>query len=237
MESLEGEMRHLRDMIERLQGVEGTSQEIADLRQRVTFIEKQLGIEGSPAPQGPPVGSDVSDGSLAPAAGGEANPISARAPEFTSPDDTDPHRANAAVGDDQIVQVASPELEEDARLYKSAYDAASNERYQEAIELFKRLLKKYPDSEHAANANYWLGEALFNRGLYDESVLQLHKTIKEFPGARKTPNAYLRQGQAFEKMGDKKSARVIFEQLVEKYPHTPQARLARKRIKALKEAD
>jgi tol-pal system protein YbgF len=234
MEGLEMEMQNLRNMIERLRGTQGTSETVRDLQQRVSFIERQLGIEGSrPVPDSNETSPEAVDESLGPAPGGDAIPLQRPDPEFTTTSQPAGGRPDP-VEDDQIVHVTSPDLEEDKDLYKRAYDALSSARDQEAVNLFRKFLEKYPDSEHAADANYWLGEALFNKGLYDEAVLQFGKAIKDYPGAKKTASAYFKQGSAFEKMGDEKSALVVFERLVKKYPHTPQARLANKRVKALK---
>ena len=57
--------------------------------------------------------------------------------------------------------------------------------------------------------------------------------LKEFPGSKKELDARLKQGQSFEKMGDRKSARIIFQKLVNDSPHTAQARIAAGRLKAL----
>ncbi len=80
---------------------------------------------------------------------------------------------------------------------------------------------------------YWIGEARFAAGRYDEAVLQFDRVIKEFPGSRKEVNALLKQGLAFEKMGDRSSAKIIFRKLVQEKPHTPQARIAASRLKSL----
>ncbi len=233
MEGLEMELQNLRNMVEQLQSMEGNLASVKDLERRIAFIEKQLGIESAPAPE--PLSADP-EGAL---------PLSEPTPGLVSDQEAAGISPGGGAGEsggaspgsltnDQIIEVKSPELSEEAALHKRAYDTLTKGEDAEAARLFEEFLKKYPDSEYVADANYWLGEALFNQGLYDESVLQFDKTIKDHPGSKKEPNALLKQGKAFEKMGDNKSSRVIYEKLVDKYPHTPQARLARKSIKAIK---
>lgn len=233
MEGLEMELQNLRNMVERLQSIEGNLASVKDLERRIAFIEKQLGIESSPAPA--PLSADPGRAEPLVEPSRDAAGHQESTPMLQGPGAGESGGASPdSLGSDQIIEVTSPELSEDAVAYKQAYDVLTKGADAKAARLFKGFLEKHPDSEYAADANYWLGEALFNQGLYDESVLQFDKTIKEHPGFKKEPNALLKQGKAFEKMGDEKSARVIYEKLVEKYPHTPQARLARKRIEAIK---
>jgi len=47
------------------------------------------------------------------------------------------------------------------------------------------------------------------------------------------PQALLKQGTAFQQMGDATAARILYERLVEKYPNTPQAQAAQKKLNQL----
>ncbi len=94
--------------------------------------------------------------------------------------------------------------------------------YDEAADQFEELLKKYPQSHLAADATYSIGEARSGQGRFEEAVLQFDRVIKEFPGSKKELDAYLKQGHAFEKMVDPKSARTIYQQLISQNPHAPQ---------------
>jgi len=71
------------------------------------------------------------------------------------------------------------------------------------------------------------------RGRFDEAVLQFDRVIKEHPGSKKELSALLKQGEAFAKMGEPRSARIIFRKLVTDHPHTAQARVAAAKLKSL----
>jgi TolA-binding protein len=51
--------------------------------------------------------------------------------------------------------------------------------------------------------------------------------------ANKTPNAYLKQAAAFQQLGDKTAARILYQRLIEKYPQSPQAQIAKQKMKQL----
>jgi TolA-binding protein len=48
------------------------------------------------------------------------------------------------------------------------------------------------------------------------------------------PHALLKQGMSFQKLGDDGSAKIVYQQIVKKYPQTQQAKVARARLSELK---
>jgi TolA-binding protein len=72
-------------------------------------------------------------------------------------------------------------------------------------------------------------------GKYNEAVLELDRVIKDYPGSKKELNALLKQGEAFERMGDQKSAGIIFQKLVSEHPHTSQGRIAAAKLRGMKQ--
>ena len=53
------------------------------------------------------------------------------------------------------------------------------------------------------------------------------------PQSDKVAGALLRQGSAFAELGEKLNARLVLQELVEKYPQSPEAGRAKQRLKAL----
>ncbi len=58
--------------------------------------------------------------------------------------------------------------------------------------------------------------------------------IKGFPASDKVPYALLKQGMSFQKLGDKGSAKIVYQQIIKKYPQTNQAKVARTKLSELK---
>jgi TolA-binding protein len=64
--------------------------------------------------------------------------------------------------------------------------------------------------------------------------VEYEKVVKEHPNGDKVPYALLKQGMAFQKLGDKSSAKIVYQQIVKKYPNTNQARVAKAKLSELK---
>ncbi|MCX7981858.1 MAG: tol-pal system protein YbgF [Syntrophales bacterium] len=119
-------------------------------------------------------------------------------------------------------------------LYASAYENFRAGRYEQARQEFQNYLKAYPQSEYAANAQFWIAECYFNEKNYEQAVLEYEKVITGYPGSNKLPYALLKQGLAFLQLGDKTSARAIFQTIIKDYPNTNQASIARQKLLEMK---
>jgi TolA-binding protein len=56
---------------------------------------------------------------------------------------------------------------------------------------------------------------------------------RKYPQSGKVPAAVLKQGFAFAELGERVNARLILQELVEKYPQSQEATKAKARLKAL----
>ena len=59
------------------------------------------------------------------------------------------------------------------------------------------------------------------------------EVIEKYPDGNKVQASLLKQGFAFLNMGDKANARLILQDLVDKYPASQEARIARQKLKTL----
>jgi TolA-binding protein len=66
------------------------------------------------------------------------------------------------------------------------------------------------------------------------AILEFDKVIKKYPGAEKAPASLLKQGFAFEKLGSVKEAAVLLQEVADKYPKSPEASIAKKRLASIK---
>ena len=123
---------------------------------------------------------------------------------------------------------------------QAEYDAAyallqpSQRRYKEAIAAFKAFLEKYPTSELADNALYWLGETYYVTEDNKSALAAFDRLLKEFPQSDKAPGALLKKGYILDAMGRKPEARKVLQQLVSEYPDASVSRMAKARLKKLK---
>lgn len=128
----------------------------------------------------------------------------------------------------------APKAEEAEALYQKGYKETTSKDYPKAIETFQKFLVAYPGHKYAGNAQYWLGQIYYARGDWEMAILEFDKAVKKYPDSEKTPASLLKQGFAFEKIGAKKEARVLLNDVVKKFPASPEASLAKKRLAALK---
>lgn len=119
-------------------------------------------------------------------------------------------------------------------LYQKAYKYTSSKDYPNATEAFHKFLAAFPAHKYAVNAQYWLGEIYYAKGDWEMAILEFDKVIKKYPGSEKTPASVLKQGFAFDKLGSRKEARVLLQEVVDKYPESPEASIAKKRLKSMK---
>lgn len=61
--------------------------------------------------------------------------------------------------------------------------------YAFAEDQFQQFVALYPDDPHAADATNWLGEALMQRGAYDDAALVLAEDQKYEASPRARPDA------------------------------------------------
>ena len=59
--------------------------------------------------------------------------------------------------------------------------------YEAAIKEYKNVIKLKPDSRRALDAKYWIGQAYYKNGQYDEALSSFEKLIKEYPESTITP--------------------------------------------------
>jgi len=130
------------------------------------------------------------------------------------------------VPDNQTVKRIS-----EAQLYVLAKQAFDQEDLEGAREGFEKLLQRYPKSENADNSQFWIGEIYYREKWYEKAILEYQKVIETYPTGNKVQSALLKQGLAFLNLGDKANARLILNELVNKYPKSSEAGIARTKLK------
>ncbi len=102
-----------------------------------------------------------------------------------------------------------------------------------AAQEFQQYLTYYPDTELAANAQYYLGEIAYNKNDYNGAVKAFDAVLERYPQNPKTADARLMKGMALLRSGQKSRAIQEFRALVENYPRTDDARKARQQLQQL----
>jgi tol-pal system protein YbgF len=117
--------------------------------------------------------------------------------------------------------------------YEIAWRALEKKDYRLAIGRFKEFLQKHPKSKLAINAQYWIGESHYALREFDQAILEFDAVRSRYPQADKVPAALLKQGFAFAELGEKVNARLILQEVIEKYAQSPEAAQAKQKLRSL----
>ena len=141
--------------------------------------------------------------------------------------------------EEAVVEPQQPDEEQHSLLdkvkkYEDAYNSFKDKKYKEAREKFEAFLKAYPQDDLSDNAQFWIAETYYWEKDYENAILSYEIVIKKYKDSQKAPNAFLKQGLRFIEIGDKKTGKIILEQVQERYPDTREATLAKKYLDDLK---
>jgi tol-pal system protein YbgF len=120
---------------------------------------------------------------------------------------------------------------------KAAFDRAMAlllaSDFTQASAAYVQLLNQYPNSAYTASVLYWLGNAQYASKDLKGSVNTHKRLVVQFPKHTRVPEAMLSIGNAHEELGDAKSARAEWDNLLANHPKTEAAGTARERLKQL----
>lgn len=126
-------------------------------------------------------------------------------------------------------QTASTLPRGETNAYNAALKAVRSGRTNEGIRLFRDFLQRYPNGKYAANADYWIGECLYQQGKYQDALSQFNTVNNSFPKHHKNADALLKAGLTMNKMGDNAGANEKFRSILINFPNSEAAR----RVKAM----
>ncbi|HJM42298.1 MAG: tol-pal system protein YbgF [Nitrospinota bacterium] len=123
-----------------------------------------------------------------------------------------------------------PVIADDARAQTAALALLKGGKLKDARRKFQELLRRFPTSQLADDAQYWIGETYYLEKRYDKAILEYDKVVINYAKGDKVPGALLKQGFAFLALGDKASAKQLLNQLVGEHPDSDEAKTARSRL-------
>jgi tol-pal system protein YbgF len=109
---------------------------------------------------------------------------------------------------------ASPQDE-----YDMAYGYVLHKDYGLAEQAFRDFLRKYPNERLVPDAQYWLGESLFQRQRYRDAAESFLAVSTKYEHAGKAPDALLRLGQSLAGLNQKEAACATLAEVGRKFPH------------------
>lgn len=101
--------------------------------------------------------------------------------------------------------------------YQAGYDAIVRGDYAFAEDQFQQFVALYPDDPNAPDATNWLGEALMQRGAYDDAALILAEGYQKYQATERAPDLMLKLGMALLGAGEQEVACRTFFTLEKRY--------------------
>ncbi|WP_122569384.1 tol-pal system protein YbgF [Pseudomonas viridiflava] len=210
------QLQQMQDQLSRQQGViEVLQNDISRMKQenleRYQDLDRRIGTGVAPAatPENSPAGGDLNAPGAAAAAGAGA----------TAP-------APAAGG-----EPADPAKEK--LYYDAAFDLIKAKDFDKASQAFAAFLRKYPNSQYAGNAQYWLGEVNLAKGDLQGAGQAFAKVSQLYPKHAKVPDSLYKLADVERRLGHTDKVKGILQQVVAQYPGTSAAQLAQRDLQRM----
>ena len=210
------QLQQMQDQISRQQGViEELQNQVARMKQesleRYQDLDRRIGSGVAPAatPENSSAGGDASAAAGAAAGAGAA---AAQAPAASS-EPGDPAKEKL--------------------YYDAAFDLIKAKDFDKASQAFAAFLRKYPNSQYAGNAQYWLGEVNLAKGDLQGAGQAFAKVSQLYPKHAKVPDSLYKLADVERRLGHTDKVKGILQQVVAQYPGTSAAQLAQRDLQRM----
>lgn len=213
------QLQSMQQQIERQQGaIEVLQNDVARMKQenleRYQDLDRRIGTGVAPAatPENSSTGGDSNASGAAAAAGAAAGAAAAQAPAAGS-------------------EPADPAKEK--LYYDAAFDLIKAKDFDKASQAFAAFLRKYPNSQYAGNAQYWLGEVNLAKGDLQGAGQAFAKVSQLYPKHAKVPDSLYKLADVERRLGHTDRVKGILQQVVSQYPGTSAAQLAQRDLQKM----
>jgi tol-pal system protein YbgF len=128
-------------------------------------------------------------------------------------------------------QAAMPS--DEAGAYQAAYSDFLRGEYNLALTGFRQFLHSFPNAEKADDAQFYVGECLYNLGDYQTAVEAYDAVIQRHAGSQYEVSATYKKALSFLNGNQTAQGVILLQQLIINFPDSNEARLARDRLRSL----
>ncbi|AMK32431.1 tol-pal system protein YbgF [Pseudomonas sp. TE6283] len=208
------QLQQMQDQISRQQGIiEELQNDVSRMKQEnlERYQDLDRRISSGAAPAATPDNS--STGGANNAATGAAAGASAAQPPAASSEPGDPAKEKL--------------------YYDAAFDLIKQKDFDKASQAFNAFLRKYPNSQYAGNAQYWLGEVNLAKGDLQGASQAFAEVGQKYPKHSKVPDSLYKLADVERRMGHTDKVKGILQQVITQYPGTSAAQLAQRDLQKL----
>ncbi|ERI50578.1 hypothetical protein N878_01775 [Pseudomonas sp. EGD-AK9] len=117
--------------------------------------------------------------------------------------------------------------------YDAAFDLIKAKDFDKASQAFTAFLNRYPNSQYAGNAQYWLGEVNLAKGDLQGAGQAFAKVSQAYPSHAKVPDSLFKLADVEKRLGNNDKARGILQQVIAQFPGSSAAQLAQRDLQRL----
>ena len=143
--------------------------------------------------------------------------------EPTAPPAPGTGAASGAGGGQGAVVASLPPAQSAEELYRNSYQFILSGDYGTAEQGFRDHIARYPKDAKAADAHYWLGEALLGQQKYRDAAEVFLAASKDYPKAKKAPDMLLKLGISLVGLNQRDVACATFGEIGKRYPQASAA--------------
>lgn len=117
--------------------------------------------------------------------------------------------------------------------YDAAFDLIKAKDFDKASQAFTAFLNRYPNSQYAGNAQYWLGEVNLAKGDLQGAGQAFARVSQTYPQHAKVPDSLFKLADVERRLGNNDKAKGILQQVIAQYPGSSAAQLAQRDLQRL----
>ena len=114
--------------------------------------------------------------------------------------------------------------------YMAGVFAYQRDDFPMALNYFSKLVLDKSKKDVANNVLYWMADSYQHLGDYENALISLEKVLKD-PDSDHVDDALIKKGLLHRKLGQTEESLIVFNQLVNNFPRSEYAKLARMEIK------
>ena len=135
--------------------------------------------------------------------------------------------AGSRLSSSQNSNLGSPVASNSADIYRKGVQLFANRSYNASKEKFEQTLAQ---NYKPASSNYYLGEIAYYTHNYNDAIAYYKQSASLYDKASYMSVLYLHTAIALDKTGQKAQAKGFYQYVIDNYPNTRSAAIARKRL-------
>jgi len=117
-----------------------------------------------------------------------------------------------------------------AATYEKGLSLVRGQEPEKGRKVLESFVQSWPGHELVPNALYWIGESHYSEKRLDQAILTFMDVYRRYPKHPKASAALLKTAYSYEKLGDLRNARFYLTVLLEDFPDSDPAPLARRKM-------